>query len=194
MRHFLLWGEKLWSVYDVAQSGVVQKSGDLEEESKKISQPIKRDDIFLGAIKIQFNTQTVITHNGNLLNYKEGNMDEYQNASQRSTTFIGKKPHRFSEARIEANVNSSINHSTTNRALTCFERETRYTTTLKSRGDVHLDVLWKYKQLWAIELDLDARGIMYDPKKTLTSNRKKLNCKRQPEIITPLTAPKNIDP
>lgn len=147
-----------------------------------MSQPIKRDDRFQGAIKSQANIQTVKKQHRSLLNYREDNHYGYQSQTERATTFLGKKPHQFSEARTEAKVNIFINHSTKNRAPTHFERATGYTRTPKSRGEVQLGVLQKDKHLRVIELEPHARGIAYDPKETWTSKGKNLSLSNEPSL------------
>ena len=61
-----------------------------------------------------------------------------------------------------------------NRAPNRFERMTGYTRTERSEGKVQIGKLRKGSHLRALEQELEARGIVYDPKETWTKKKQRL--------------------
>ena len=74
--------EQSRSVFAVARSGVIEKSGDRAEEIKKsMSKPNKRDDRFRGATKGRANIEIVINQHRDLLSFKSRNPVEFHEAT-----------------------------------------------------------------------------------------------------------------
>ena len=116
---------RLWCS-TIRSCSTIRRSGRRNLNKRK---PSRRDDIFWGIINIQANIQTFINQHQNLRINEEDIMDDYQNASQRATTFIGNKHYQFWKVRIRAKVDRFINRAATIIVHTCFERLMEYTTT-----------------------------------------------------------------
>ena len=139
-----------------------------------MSKPNKRDDRFCGATKGRANIEIVINQHRDLLSFKSQNPVEFHAATRRATTFLVEKKKQHSDTRIQAKVDSFVNSINNSRAPNRFERMTGYTRTERSEGKVQVGKLRKGTHLRAIELELEARGIVYDPKETWTKKKERL--------------------
>ena len=167
--------EQSRSVYAVARSGLVEKAGNLAEDMKKsMSKPARQDDRFRGALKAQANIQTILNQHHALLNFQDQEPDKFGNTERRARNFLGDKGQQFSNQRIDIKVQSFTSHAANINNPNRFERTAGYTRTATARGQVQIGKLRKGKHLRAIELELEARNISFDPKETWTKKKERL--------------------
>ena len=169
-------GEISRSLYAVARSGVCESAGDLAAMIKKCESTKKeqRDNRLRGKLKSQGNIRYTLKQYNDLLQFKQEQPDEYRKIEQRARTYLACREDHFSNKRVTTKVNQFKTNIGNDRAPNRFERLRGYTETESAQGKVRITKLKKALHERAIELELEARGIVFDTKELWTRKKQRL--------------------
>lgn len=186
-------GEISRSIYAVARSGVCEKAGNLAEgEKSERDKEIKRDDRRRGTLKSEANIEMTMNQYAIIKQFRENNPEEYKAVERRARTYLATRDSHFSSNRINEKVEAFQKNMSHERALNRFERLTGYGRTEVSQGKVRLTTLVKAKHERAVELELMARGVDFDPKELWTKKKERLkeheNNQEDDRYFIPLTS------